>query len=528
MHSEPGFVKINLLMEIECSKCQRKFHSAKEDEAVCPDCLRSEFAVKATSLDEKEHAELLLEYRASMKRQAARAEMMGGIYASGRAFSVAGTLRLALGIAIFLICGLLFIISDKKSGATFLAELDMDSQRLFSMILCVVAAVLVATSSIRFKAVARILGVAILAAGWYLPNILAASIREKARLDAEAAAKQKMEQNAEMKPVTTRSGKVLTDEDLQVFYTLRTPSNRINNYAVFIDNQDSRARGLVRDALNRLMEAEYTRAYTRANGALYVITNAPGERKNLSRLLSRLGTVTYAEPAKGIYEVRFDADRANLVSQYPSEVLTSPMNNAYVSANLSELRCLDPMRVRMSARSLAASNVAVLRGEIRDTLVEVLHEPWSTEPDTHTALIEALVTYCGKADKDAAKLCYDYFQARRASKREISMDVTHYLIREAPRAMVRPIVDMWCENPIAWDETLDMLGNRVQALLLVRLTKTNNIRLITSILKYLEKRGTPEALPAVESFLEYPDSIIRHSARMTQKAINGRSSIISK
>lgn len=509
-------------MEIECSKCHQKFNATKEDTVVCPQCLRDEFATVASGLDDAELKELHAEYAPSMKRQTARAEMMFGEYESGQMFSVAGKLRLALGMGIFLICGFLFLISDKESGVTFLAELDVESQRIFSMILCVVSAVLVATSSVRFKKLVRIAAVLVLVMGWTMPDMLAAAMKAKASQKAKIVAEMEASLEEEKSKEVISDGPVLTDEDLQVFYSLRTTTHRISHYAIFIDNQDGRARSLMREALNRLLEAEYTRAYTRANGALYVATNVPGERRNISRLLNRFGTVTYAEPTKGVYEVRFDADRANLVSQYSPDVLSSPMNNSYVTANLSELRCIDPMRVRMSARSLAASNVKVLRREIRDVLVEVLQEPWATEPDTYSALIEALVVYCQPRDKVAVKLCYEYFEARRALKREIARDVTQFLIREEPDAMVRPILDFWCESPTAWADLLNMLGFRVQAPLLERLGNTNNIRLIGSILKYLEDRGTREALPAVEPFLEYPDSIIRHSARTTYKALQNR------
>lgn len=511
-------------MEIECSKCQRKFHSVKEDEYVCPDCLRNEFTAEAPRLDDKEHAELVAEYKASMRRQSARAEVMGGIYTSGQAFSIAGKLRFVFGVSIFLICGFLFLISDKRSGLTFLAELDIESQRLFSMILCGVAAVLVATASIRFKILVRVLACVLLAMGWFLPDMLAYEIRKRERQEAAAAAADRLAMNQEQLSETIESsGPVLTEEDLQVFTTLKRSSSRVSNYAVFIDNHDGRVRDLVRATLNRLLQAQYTQAYTRANGALYVSTNVPGDLQNISRMLTRFGTVTYAKPDKGIYEVRFDAERANVVSPYSTEVLTSPMNNAYVTANLHELKCLDPLRVRMSARSLVSSNVGVLRGEIRDVLVEVLREPWATEPDTYCALIEALVTYCKPGDKQAVRFCLEYFEARRSIKRDIAPAVTEFLIREVPESMVDPIIDFWCENPIAWSDKLNLLGYRVQTPLLDRLSKSSNIRLITTILKYLEDRGTSEALPVVENFLEYPDSVIRHSARTTYKAIQSRS-----
>ena len=497
----------------------------REDSDICPSCLKSEFAVQAAALDAEEHAELVAEYKSSLKRQSLRAEQMGTMYATGQAFSVAGKLRFVLGMSIFLICSFLFLVSDKQSGVTFLAELDIESQRIFSMILCVVAAVLVATASIKFRKLTILAAIVILGMGWYLPNMLEAAMQEKARLEAEAAAKDKLESTVESKKdeVSSSSGPVLTAEDLQVFYTLRTPSHKITHYAIFLDNQDSRARSLLRDAINRLLEADYTRAYTRANGALYVATNVPHPRRNISNILSRFGTITYADPENGVYEVRFDADKANLVSQYSSDVLTSPMNNSYVTANLNELRCLDPMRVRMSARSLASSDVRVLRSEIRDTLVSVLQEPWATEPDTYSALVEALVTYCNPRDKQATEICYAYFEARRALKRDIAPEITQYLIREIPDAMVNPIVDYWCENPIAWADMLNALGYRVQGALLERLGHSKNLRLITSILKYLEDRGSQEAIPAVEAFLDYPDSIIRHSARATLSAIQSRS-----
>lgn len=475
----------------------------------------------APSLDAEERAELIAEYRDSMKRQTQRAESLGGVYSSGVAFSVAGKFRLVLGLGIFLICGFLFLISDKESNATFLVGLDTDSQRLISLILCLVSAVLVATASVRYKKTVRLTALVIAAMGWYMPNILAAAQKMGTTPVSQDDAKSISAQKKSAAPAKQEesTGRLLNEDDLRVFTELKLPSQRVTNYAVFIDNQDSRSRGLLREALNRLLEAEYTRAYTRANGALFVINNVAGARRNISKLLSRFGTVTYAEPKKGIYEVRFDADRANLVSQFSPDVLTSPIHHSYVSANLSELRCLDPMRVRMSARSLAGSNVRVLRNEIRDTLVEVLHEPWTSEPDTYAALIDALVTYCKDSDREAVKLVLKYFEGRRALKREVAPNVTMFLVRVAPKEMVNPVLDFWCENPVAWNEMLYQLGNRVQAPLLSRLSSTSNMRQITSIIKYLETHGTKDALPVLERFLEYPDSIIRHSARTAREAI---------
>lgn len=507
-------------MEIECCKCQRKFIAIKEDNKICPECLRAEFAAPVPKLNAVERAELVAEYKASIRRQSIRAENMGGVYASGNAFNVAGTLRLVLGLGIFAVCAFLFLISDRESGVTFLAKEDIESQRLFSMIFCVVSAGLVATASVYYKKTVYTMAVFILAMGWLMPNILeyALNAAEKSAAEIKAREAELVQHNE----ADDTAGPVLNDADLQVFYSLRSVSDRISHYAVFIDNQNSRERSLVRDALTRLLQSEYTRAYTRANGALYVVTNVAGPKRNISQVLSRFGTVTYAVPDKGVYEVRFDADKANLVSQYSPDVLTTPMNPSYVTANLSELKCLDPMRVRMSARSLAHSNVRVLRGEIRNTLLQVLNDPWDAEPDTYSELVEALVVYSQDKDTEATNHCYKYFSSRRALKREVSPSITRYLILQKPDVMVEPIVDMWCENPIAWNEMLNLIGLGAQRTLIGRLKVETDIRLIGTMIKFLQEHGTTEALPAIEPFLEHADSIIRHSAKTAYSAIQER------
>lgn len=505
-------------MEIECSKCGRKFEATREGVAVCPECLKQEFAA-APRLNASERAALAAEYAPSIKRQTARAAAMGQVYASGHAFNVAGTLRLSLGLGIFLVCAFIFLISDKDSGVTFLTDDDIATQRILSMVFCSVAAIVVATAPVYYKKVTYALSVCMLLLGWFMPNMLEAAL-EKDEEGMLASASTQFVPDGQLQ--TPNEGPVLTDADLQVFYSQKTVSHRITHYAVYMDKQDSRSREILRDALGRLLQAEYTRAYSRANGALFVCCNVPGERRNISTLLSRFGSLSYAAPEKGVYEVNFDIDRANLVSQYSSEVLTSPMHASYVTANLSELRCFDPIRVRMSARSLSSSNVQVLRGEIRQTLLEVLNDPWSSEPDTYAALIDAMVVYSEDVDKEATQQCLKYFQARRALKREVNKNVVRFLILQSPDTMVSPIVELWSENNVEWNEMLNLLGFRAQPLLISKLKTTDNIRLIGSILKYLEKNGTKDALPAVEPFLDFSDSIIRHSARSAVNALQSR------
>lgn len=505
-------------MELVCSKCQRKFNASREDVTVCPECLKQEFSSCAPRLEESERAALAAEYAASMKRQAERAEAMGSVYASGHAFNVAGTIRFSLGLGIFFVCAFLFLISDKDTGVTFLANEEIPNQRFFSMIFCGAAALLVATASVYFKKTAYTIAVAILLMGWFMPNMLEMALSKSEDTQQIGAVSA-----IQVDPATGKTtGPVLTDADLQVFYSLRTASHRLAHYAIYVDKQDSRSREIVRDALGRLLQAEYTRAYSRANGALFVCNNVPGERRNISDILRRFGDITYAVPDKGVYEVSFDPEKANIVSQYSAEVLTSPMHSSYVTANLSELRCLDPLRVRMSARSLSNSNVQVLRGEIRNTLIEVLNDPWASDPDTYAALIDAMVVYSKDKDKEATAHCLKYFEARRALKRDISQNVTRYLIFQNPEVMVAPVIQLWSENPIEWSSMLNLLGYRVQAPLITKLKSSDDIKLIGAILKYLEEHGTREALPAIEPFFEYSDSIIRHTARSAANALRSR------
>ena len=507
-------------MEIECCKCGRKFSPTREGIAVCPECLKQEFAASAPRLKDSERAALAAEYAPSIKRQTARAAAMGQVYASGHAFNVAGTLRLALGIGIFAVCAFIFLISDKDSGVTFLTDDDIETQRVFSMVFCSVAAVVIATAPVYYKKLTKVLAVCVLLLGWFMPNML------EAALDSEMEKKRAlMAENAPAGQQIIQSeggGAVLTNADLQVFYSQKTASHRISHYAIYMDKQDSRSRDILRDALGRLLQAEYTRAYSRANGALFVCSNVPGERRNISSLLNRFGTITYAVPDKGVYEVDFDMEKANLVSQYSPEVLSSPMHASYVTANLSELRCFDPIRVRMAARSLANSNVQVLRGEIRRALLDVLNDPWASEPDTYAALIDAIVVYSNASDKESTQQCYKYFQARHALKREVNKNVIRFLILQTPDTMASPVVELWSENSVEWGEMLNLLGFRAQAILLSKLKATDNIRLIGAILKYIEKNGTKDALPAVEPFLDYSDSIIRHAARSAVEALQAR------
>lgn len=510
-------------MEKECTTCHRIFHTSQELAEVCPDCLRREFKA-APRMDDAARHQLAEEYRVSNRRQAARAMRMHEGYESGSLFSWSGKLRFAGGCLLFALCCLVFLVTGDKPVDSGNSMLDDVGQRLVSVLFCTVSAALVATSSRRHLFVIYPLAVAMLACSWYMPDIWRTHQNDTAAAalaEAEPAAAAEAEKPAE--PEAVNKGRALTNSDLDVFFQQKNAVPQNAHYAVYIDHQDSRTRALVRDALTRLLGAEFTRAYTRNDGALYVVSNVPGKVKNISRTLGRLGHVTYAAPADGVYELRFDADKANLVSRYPIEVLSSPMHSSFVAANLSELTCLDPMRVRTAAKNLRDSNVKVLRREIHDALVQALQDPWSEDFDTYSALAEAMAVYAYE-QKDAAALdvCRRFFRAGLVMKSEMPERVTDYLVRESPDEMVEPIVEFWCENPIAWGNTLARLGTRAQGPLLEKLKNTDSLRQIGTIIRYLRDYGDARAIPVVTPFTEHQDSIIRHSAQETINALKAR------
>lgn len=488
---------------------------------MCPDCLRNEFKTAASSLDAEEHQALVAEYESADKRQTQRAMSMKEGYLGGTLFSWAGKLRFAFGIGLFMLCALTFMFWGGSKEEMAFSSLDMLGQRVISLFVCLVAAALIASSTRRFPFIVWPLAVIVLASGWYLPE--QRKDEAESALIADEGAEQEASDKEENLADVAEQNRALGKSDLDIFYQQKNSAPNTVHYAVYIDKQDSRTRSIVRDALTRLLGAEYTRAYNRNDGALYVVSNVRGKSKNISRVLSRLGHVTYSSPSEGIYEVRFEPERAHMVNRYPVEVLAEPSNSSYVSANIEELTCLEPMRIRSAALNLFNSNVQMLRNEIRETLLTVMQDPWNTDFDTYSALAEALSVYAHPGnDTQAIEACRQFFRTGLSQKREIPEPVTRYLVREVPDEMVGPIVEFWCENPIAWSEVMGQLGNRTQAPLLEKLRKARDIRSIGTIIRYLKDYGDAGAIDDLKPFLTHQDSIIRHTAQDTIRVLETR------
>lgn len=504
-------------MQIVCSKCGKSFQSKQVDQKVCADCLRQEFSV-APSITKTEIQEIRDSYVKADKRQMQRLMKMRESYISGQIFSTSGKVQFALGVFIFLFCHFLFFLNNQGVVSAGFDDLDEISSRIISCCFCWVGALLVLFSSRRFKIVAPLaLGMLIL--GWYAPTIWEKEVQPEE--SAVAARVEKMIQKAEDE-TDGKQDAGITSQELEVYYEHRRKFPRTTNYAIFLNNNEPLVREIVRDFLTRILEADYTRAYTRTNGVLYIVSNASGPQRNISPQLERMGRVISFEQKDGVFLVKYDAEKANMVCKYSSDVLSSSLHSAFVTANISELTCLDSMRVRMAARSLSNADVQVLRREIRNAAVRVLEEPWSQDQDTYMALVETLVTYALPKDEQAIALCFKYFETRRLARRDVLPKVVDYLVREKPTEMVQPVVEYWLENPLLWEKQLVLLGYRAQPVLLKQLETADDVRKINTILSFLSDHGNAEAVATVESLLNHSDGIIRHSAMEAIKKLRNR------
>ncbi len=507
-------------MESECSRCHRKFQALSESRDVCPDCLAKEFVSSPAKRPAGGKNSLERENAALSKRQIARAERQRDILQGGDISGSYGHMRLALGLGIFVACVILFLICTSHYEGNSLDLLPEDSRRPVSIIFCWVAAALVVTSTRRHSILIYLLTLFLVVAGWFMPQamswVVTTPIGDDEMVEVEADPADVLRATGS----TTSTLRELTEEDIRIFREKKQASPEGVNYAIYISTRESSLRQSLRDALARLLEAEACVPYTRGQGSLFIVERAAGGTRNISSTVARFGELNYAVPREGVYEVAFDPEKVNALSHYPTEVLSSPTNPSFVAANLSELRnLLDPERVRIAAATLRAANVPTLRQDIHDALLEVLHDSWSTEPNTYEALVEALVTYASVGDKSAVDICRKYFLAWRGNHRNPSHDVIMFLINEVPDEMVSPIVELWCENPVEWNDVLDKLGTRPEDRLLDLLRDTKSIQLMGLILKHLEKHGTPEAVPVIKKFVDHPDSLISRTARNTLRVL---------
>ena len=496
-----------------CSKCGRSFTSTRAQQCVCPDCLGREFTVAAQS-EPDEQDTMRARREAAARRQHARMAKLLNSYKNGSMFNASGKVMFCVAVFILLFCHLVFFLDSSSRIYWGVDGMGMQVKCFICLAVSIIGAVLLVLSTRRHKVVVSAAAVIICVLGWFTPVLWTAgkAISPASVQDGTAAADAQKKAEEE----------IVTQEELAVYFDVRRKNPRGAHYAVFLDNQNPAVRSLVRDSLTRLLEAEFTSAYTRTNGVLYVVANATGPQRNIANVVERFGKIVKPDVTQGIYLVKFDEEKVNMVSKYPSDILSSPLNASFVPANISELQSLDAMRVRMAARSLKNANVQVLRREIRDTLVKVLSDPWGQAPDTYVELIDALVTYAEPKDAETTALCLRYFASRRAAMRDVLPSVANFLIREIPDKMVEPMVTYWLSNPVTWTPQIENLSWRVEPVLLKMMANELGIKELNIILRYLQSNGTKAAIPAVQELLKHSDNMIRFSAKTTLQKLESR------
>lgn len=117
----------------------------------------------------------------------------------------------------------------------------------------------------------------------------------------------------------------------------------------------------------------------------------------------------------------------------------------------------------------------------------------------------------------------EYFRRRCSAGLPVPPQVVNLLVREEPEFMVEPVTRLWAANPVAWENALVGLGSRAEPKLLEYLEKTESISRINSLLRFLQRYGTVQAVARIEPLLRHDDAIVRHSARVAIDRIRERS-----
>lgn len=510
---------IYILVDKVCIRCKSRFNATADGQEICPACLDAEFAVATVSVSQ-EITQVKEMQRRIKQRQLVRAERLSVRFTRNSPYSLMGRVRCSLAICLFLLCAFVFMIGDSSTLKTPINQLELEYQLMVSVGCSLLSIIFLLPSFKYHKLYISLVSIVLLAGGaimpfiWHfrMPEVETATLVDKSIVETS-----KNEQSV-------AKGRVLTDSDLEVYRSKCSELPRQRHFAVYMDDQTPISRSLLRDSLTRLLQAQYTQAFTRKAGALFVVVNAQADGASVTRVLSRYGRITHAETQSGIFEVDFDAKRADLVCRHSSEVLSSPRNPNFVVANISEICCLDPMRVTAAATALANADVQVLRHDVKNAIMRVLQDPWASEPEAYQALVEALVVYAPQGDAQAMQKFRTYYNDARSFGLGLSPRVVQRLIKEDPDGMVEPVVQMWVVNPIAWKGMIELLGNKVEDSLMKRVNTQSDLQTLDAAMLFLEDNGTMKCVPFLEALLQHPDSLIAHKAGKTLTAVKARCS----
>lgn len=512
-------------MELECAKCGKKFIAKSAKSEFCTHCVSDEFSSnKSERTAEQEFLSdggsrdsFLKQNKETQKRQQQRALRLKDELAYGSGLSPAGKIRYGIGLLIFLFSLAIAFLNDPDKTANSLLNLTPSALRIFCILFGLISTAFIITSSKRHRFCRYFSSICVLGLSIFTIDLFELDGSNKVKevfIYEEAYVGQK-------KPHETTE-RVLNDQDLKNFNDLRYDKRTKSAYAIFVDHPDPVYRTQIRDYFHRNLEAENTSVYSRNRGYLYVIGNAPFQMKDISKLVSQIGSIYYADIDNGIYEIEYNSETARMSNRYSQDVINTPTHPAYVYANIEEMQSKIPERVGRAAQSLAAANSPTLRLDILNSITAVLEEPWATEPQTYNFLITALITYSSVQNEKTAQECLKFVQWNVKNKKANSPLVINYLIDAKPDIVAPFIIEQWTQNPIVWNSFLEKLGAQAETLLIEKLKVTKDIQLINSIIHHFGQFGTAAALPYVKQLEAYPDRLISQAAQKASLLIMQR------
>ena len=511
------------------------FRATCDSQDVCATCINDEFGSGVTATDFG-RADILKEHTEAMRRQQARATRVGRNLRSSSAFSMLGRVRCALSLVLFLFCVFMFLTSDGDK-LTFLNQLPYEYQLSISLGTALVSSLLLLPSFSRHKVVVSVFCLLMLALGATMPSFWHFRVAETTAYVPETDA-----DNAELDAAVV-NGRLIDDKELTLFYDLKKSRPRDVHYCVFVrcDNlqedtapgvisygrMEQSVRNLIRSSLSRLLygaEVEINNSQN-GSGVIFTVASVPGEKQNITSLLSRYGNVYFSDAAEGIYELTLDPEKMKIGEDADTSKLLDPMHPSFAELNMRALRSLRSEVVRASAKRLADANVNRLRSDICNRLILTLNDPWDTDLDTYNVLIEALVVYAPEGDTRVTPLLWSYFQTNIRARRPVSNEIAVRLAKEAPDKMSGPVIKLWQMNPTAWNEVAGVLVASVEPYIIEQLQKKDlSVKQLTDCLNYLQPYGTVQSLPVLQPYLEHQDRAISRKVSNTIDAINGRSS----
>ncbi len=515
-------------MELECKNCGRKFHSMSEEIEQCQSCAEEEFST-ATLLKKELNDETKEEILAARSRAKQRALQMQEKYLEGHNFSMASRVRFSIGVAILLICIVAFGCNDPNSNhPNALLKLEDDTMRIFCLILCITSSIFIITSSRKCKILRYAISVTIISCAWFSPQLKQAmQISAKfvvAKVDANEPTNIDIEAHSDGK---NSSGSLLEQSDISDFASKQPQDGSSFNYAIFINNADPLLRTPIRDAIERILRARSTVAYSRGNGFLFISTGISGKARDITSFAKRFGQILHSDLDIGLYEVEYNAVTARIVNRYSSEIVSTETHPSYIYANIEELHSMCPQRVEFAAGVLNSLDAPILRIDIVNSLQSVLEDSWVEYPSCYKKLIQALTTYSSPENEKSVDFSLKYFKYCLARQQDINDQIIEYLIHAAPEKICDDIIKEWCINPIRWTSALEQLGERAQNTLLELLCKSNadhpeDLQQVSNIITHLKNYGSASAIPELERFRSCKDSLIQQSSETAIKSIINR------